>query len=135
MINRFVKDVCEILEIEPPKVEKVAKLPTKTMLGRLVMPSRKVEIKSAKPSPELFLTIAHELRHLWQIENDVYPMSNYQNSSVLSVNAYNMQPMEIDAHAFSSLIMQEFFGIKPKFENLSVEVRKSIDSRISEIGL
>jgi len=67
-----------------------------------------------------FFSIAHELRHIWQIQNDeeLY-FSTYKPIDLFSsVEEYNLQIAELDANAFAGLIMIDFFHLKPLFEGV-----------------
>lgn len=83
-------------------------------------------------SPELFFAISHELRHSYQIANGA-DLKGYQASDKISVEQYNLQSLEVDANAFSALVMSDFFGIVPRFQNLPESVRNAISSRMEQI--
>ena len=83
-------------------------------------------------SPELFFAIAHELRHSYQIANGA-DLKEYQTSDIIGDEKYNFQPMKVDANAFAALIMSDFFGIVPRFQNLPESVRNAISSRMEQI--
>lgn len=50
-----------------------------------------------------------------------------------SVEEYNLQTAEVDANAFGSIIMTEFFGMKPLFQGLSDKVKDEIAKQIQYI--
>lgn len=54
-------------------------------------------------------------------------------SDRLTVEEYNLQPLEVDANAFALLAMSSMFGIMPQFQNLSDSVRESIKSRADQM--
>ena len=87
-----------------------------------------------KPNPDQLFSIAHELRHVWQIENyyDLY-FHNYQTVDIIGVEKYNLQPAEVDANAFASIIMVDFFHLQPQYKGLTDSVISSIKNRINEI--
>ena len=86
-------------------------------------------------NPDLFFAIAHELRHVWQIKNaESFSLSTYQPIDLLhSVEEYNLQTAEIDANAFAAVIMVDYFGVKPLFNNLSETVKEQIFERMEMI--
>ena len=87
-----------------------------------------------KPNPDQLFSIAHELRHVWQIENnqELY-FSNYQTVDIIGIEKYNLQPAEVDANAFASIVMVDFFHLQPQYKGLSVSVISAIKNRIAEI--
>ena len=88
--------------------------------------------KCDNPNPDQFFAIAHELRHVWQIKSDKdFYLSNYKTINQCNyLEDYNLQIAEIDANAFSGVIMIEFFGIKPLFKGLSDSVKAKIHKRM-----
>ena len=86
-------------------------------------------------NPDIFFAVAHELRHVWQVKTDesLYFSSYKTVDKHNSVDNYNMQIAEIDAHAFAALMMSNFFGIKPLFNNLSDNVKTKINERMKVI--
>lgn len=86
-----------------------------------------------RPTYDTFFSVAHELRHLWQIKtNKEYFFGNYKERNVLDVEAFNMQIAEIDAHAFSEVIMRVYFGVKPLHNGVSENVKLRIQEYIKE---
>lgn len=83
-------------------------------------------------SPELFFALAHELRHAYQTANGE-SLEEYRTSDRISVERYNLQPLEVDANAFGALVMAEFFGIVPQFQNMPDTVRKAINDRMKQL--
>lgn len=131
-IFNFVSEVSFILCIEPPKIEYRSQefFPTSTMLAMCDSDGSEVSAvyvrENAGQTPDLLFSIAHELRHCWQIKNIPRIMEDYKESQKLTVEEYNLQPAEIDANAFAGTVMIEFFGIKPLFQGLSENVRTRI---------
>lgn len=137
IIEEYIKAICMELEISIPKVSyDVSKFPTDTMMAmvtRDVMYIKKPK-NGTKVNADLLFSIAHELRHIWQIDTDEqYFMQNYKGSSELDVESYNMQLAEIDANAYACLVMMDEFGVKPQFNGLSERVRKAIYDRVEWI--
>ena len=92
--------------------------------------------KFDKPNPDLFFSVAHELRHVWQIRyHKKEYLSSYESMDILkSTKQYNLQLAEIDANAFAYIVMVDFFGIKPLFRGLSDDVKLKIMERVNEIA-
>jgi hypothetical protein len=83
-------------------------------------------------SEELFFALAHELRHAYQIAS-CESLEEYRTSDRISIEQYNLQPLEVDANAFGALIMSDFFGIVPQFRNMPDTVRKAIKDRMKQL--
>ena len=91
--------------------------------------------KLDKPNPDYLFAIAHELRHIFQHKNDEqFYLSNYKTSdNCSSVEEYNLQIAEVDANAFASIIMVEYFKLQPQWNGLSDKVINAINDRINII--
>ena len=134
MIDKFIKAICEELNIPIPKVSNdTSAFLTPTMLALFHNGTIYIK-KSDKPNPDILFAIAHELRHAWQLQTDeeLY-FSNYKSANELSVVEYNLQPAEVDANAYASVIMSDYFGLKPLFNGLPEEVTTAIRKRILEV--
>lgn len=78
---------------------------------------------------DFIYAIAHELRHIWQMENQKKKyFQNYKTRNELSVDDYNLQPAEIDAHAYALCVLSEL-GVMPLFKGYSDRVKEKIYSR------
>lgn len=137
MIEEFITDVCELLEIEVPKISyDTSHFPTKTTLAQCEPSVNTIYLnKTDKPNPDYIFSIAHELRHIYQYQtNEKFYLSGYKPSNKCSsVEEYNLQVAEVDANAFASIVMTDFFSIKPQWNGLSENVIKAIDKRIKII--
>lgn len=136
MIHEFINDICDILNIPIPSISfDTSNFPTDTMMAQVDSSGNTIYLKKYdKLNPDQLFSIAHELRHIWQIENyhDIY-FSNYQTVDKIGTERYNLQPAEIDANAFASIIMIDFFHLKPQYNGLSDSVVSSIKNRIDEL--
>ena len=128
---KFAREVCNILDISVPAIKFVSadRMRTSTQIAALT-PDAILIRNDMTVSPELFFAIAHELRHSYQIANGA-DLEEYQTSDKISTEQYNFQPMEVDA--FAALIMYDFFGVVPRFQNLPESVRDAISSRMEQI--
>ena len=137
MIYDFINNICDILNIPVPTISyNTLNFQTDTMLAQVDLSGKTIYIKKYdNPNPDQFFSIAHELRHVWQIKNDNKSfLSEYKSADLMkSIEEYNLQPAEIDANAFAYIIMVDFFGIKPLFYGLSDNVKSRIFKRINEI--
>ena len=139
MIYDFIKDICDILNIKTPSVSfDVSIFPTATTLAACSPDGLTIHLKEYnKPNPDQLFAIAHELRHIWQIQTDekLY-FADYKPSNLTaSVEEYNLQFAEIDANAFAGLIMVDAFGLSPLFNGVSDIVKSKISERMSELAL
>jgi hypothetical protein len=130
---KFAREICEILDISVPAIKFVSadRMRTSTQIAALT-PDAILIRDDMTVSPELFFAISHELRHSYQIANGA-DLKGYQASDKISVEQYNLQSLEVDANAFSALVMSDFFGIVPRFQNLPESVRNAISSRMEQI--
>jgi len=135
MINKYIEDVCEILKITPPNISyDISHFPTKTTLAQCSSDGTIIYLRHTTLShPDDAFAIAHELRHIWQIRNnyDEY-FTNYKTSNEIEVEAYNNQIAEIDANAFATIIMTDFFNLRPLYNGLS---KRTVDNIISRIDI
>lgn len=130
---KFAREICDILDISAPVIKFVPadRMHTRTQIAALT-PDAILIRNDMTISPELFFAIAHELRHSYQIANGA-DLKEYQTSDRISTEQYNLQPMEVDANAFAALVMSDFFGIVPQFQNMPESVRNAISSRMEQI--
>lgn len=130
---KFAQEICDILDISVPAIKFVSadRMRTSTQIAALT-PDAILIRNDMTISPELFFAIAHELRHSYQIANGA-DLKGYQASDKISVEQYNLQSLEVDANAFSALVMSDFFGIVPRFQNLPESVKVAINDRMKQI--
>lgn len=138
MLYEFINEVCDILNITVPKISfDVSKLPTKTMLALTEINScgTVIYIRKSSPNLDLLFSVAHELRHIWQVYTDeeLYFAEYKPRNLCSSVEEYNLQLAEIDAHAFAVIIMEEFFHAEPLLNGLSDNVKNKIYERVDYI--
>ena len=135
-IDAFIRELSGALNMPAPTIEYNEKLlETPTTLAACSSDGKSIAIRPQKEnSPDLYFAIAHELRHSWQIRIDSGRLlKGYRASRELGTRDYNMQPAEIDAHAFAAIVMKDVFGLKVLFNNLPEAVREAVAARILEI--
>ena len=134
MIYDFINDICNILNIPTPSVSfDTSNFSTDTMMAQCSPDGSTIYIKKYdKPNPDQLFSIAHELRHVWQIQIDKeHYFSEYKSRELCaSTEEYNLQLAEIDVNAFAGIIMEEFFHLKPLFNGLSDSVKSKIYKRM-----
>lgn len=138
MIYDFINDICDILNISIPSVSfDTTNFPTETMMAQVNLSGDTIYLKKYdKPNPDQLFSIAHELRHIWQIQNNkqLY-FSTYKPIELMpSVEEYNIQIAEIDANAFAALIMIDFFHLQPLFNSVPDSVKSKIFERMEYLS-
>lgn len=135
MVEDFINDVCELLDIEVPIISyDTSNFLTDTTMALCNPILNVIYIKKTDtPDPDYVFCIAHELRHLYQYQFDEqHYLSGYTPSNnCSSVEEYNLQIAEVDANAFASIVMQDFFSMKPQWSGLSDKVVDAINKRIN----
>ena len=81
---------------------------------------------------DTLLAIAHEVRHVWQVEKGIDLSQSIIQGSV-DTDTYNHQPHEIDANAFGKLAMESEFGVSPRWDGYSDEVVHLINRQARKI--
>ena len=137
MIHEFINDVCDILNISVPAISfDTSNFQSDTMMAQIDSSGTTIYLKKlSKPNPDQFFSVAHELRHKWQIQTDKeWYFSDYKPRELCSsVEEYNLQFAEIDAHAFAGIVMEGFFHLKPLFQGLSDVAKDKIYNRMKQI--
>lgn len=137
MIEEFITDVCELLEIEVPKISyDTSHFLTKTTMAQCEPETNTIYLnKIDKPNPDYVFSIAHELRHIYQYQTDEeFYLSGYKPSNKCSsIEEYNLQIAEVDANAFASIVITDFLSLKPQWYGLSDKVIDIIEKQIKFI--
>lgn len=137
MIEDYIEDICYILNIPVPKVSyDTSHFHTNTMMAQADSSGKAIYLKKCnKPNFDQLFSIAHELRHIWQIKyNEKFYLMTYKTIDLCSsIEEYNLQPAEIDANAFAYIVMVDFFQRQPLFQGLSNAVKSKIIERVNEI--
>ena len=133
MINKFIEYTCKVLQIKPPIISyNESNFPTASMKAYYDSTQKTIFLRKFDSlNPDILFAVAHEIRHIWQLKtNEKFYFANYKQNSKESLEDYNLQIAEIDAHAFAALLMMNNFGIKPLFNGLPDTVKSKIDERI-----
>ena len=138
MLNEFIIEICNLLNISIPVVSfDTSHFESSTTMAQCDSSGTTIYLRRLKRlNPDYLFSVAHELRHIWQIRTnkDAY-FSNYKTvKQCKNLDEYNLQPAEIDSNAFAGLIMIEFFHIKPLFSNMSKNVIAEISKRMNVIS-
>ena len=137
MIEAFITEICELLKIQVPFISyNTLHFSTETTLAQCNPVENTIYLRKLNSlNPDFLFSIAHELRHIYQYQTDEkFYLSGYKSSNKCSsVEEYNLQIAEVDANAFASIVMADFFSMKPQFNGLSNKVINAIDNRVKII--
>lgn len=137
MIENFILNLCSLLNIKCPSISfDTSNFPSDTTMAQCNPSGDTIYLKKYdNPNPDQLFSIAHELRHIWQMKtNKELFFSNYKPVNVLSVEAYNLQIAEIDANAFAGIVMIDIFHLKPMFKDIPESVKSKIYDRMKYIA-
>lgn len=138
MNQEFILAICDVLNITPPTIlYDTSNFQTDTMMAQCSPDGSTIYLKKYdKPNPDQFFSIAHELRHIWQMKNNeqLY-FSKYKPIDMCtSGEEYNLQIAELDANAFAGLVMIDFFHLKPLFEGIPDSVKSKLFERMEYLN-
>ena len=135
MIRKVTEKVCSLLRLDMPKIDNdESHFTSETMIAQVTSDGKHIHIRKGASEPDVIFAIAHELRHIWQIENDEeFYFGDYHDVSEIGVNAYNRQAAEIDANAFATLTLVIMMDLQPLLGNLPDEIKGMIWKRTQEI--
>lgn len=134
MYKKFISNICNILKISVPTISyDTSNFTSDTMIAQVNLTGDILFIKSfPEPNPDSFFAIAHELRHVWQLNYKKEKFfSDYKPSNFCSsLKEYNLQPAELDANAFAGLVMIYFFNLGPLFEGMDQDTKDEISKHM-----
>lgn len=128
-----------LLRVPEPRVVPTpeAKFTTPTTRAALSDDGTVIAVNRGTDFPDrisVWFAVSHEMRHLWQMRNGRI-RSGYAPASDLPLDDYNGQDEEIDAHAWTVVVLSTVFGIRPTLEkNLGEEIWKQIEARAAQIA-
>lgn len=107
-ILTFAHVVADILEIKPPKIEFVRL--AEEVNGQTYLDGSKIQIDEVALTNKYraFTTIAHEMRHIWQLEYANYVFDSYTQYNI-DREKYVRQTAEMDANIFSAMVFEMIF--------------------------
>lgn len=132
LISSFIKDVCFVLGIDVPKV-------TNDFL-EICIDTRKEQFTGEKffipatdePDSEFLFYVAHNLRVRWQFLTNAEHY-DFKSAEEIGLDNFDDQPAEVDAVAFASLYMINYFQLMSKYSSVSSHTRELIFKRMEEI--
>jgi len=134
-VHKFVKIICNDLGIKKPQIKiDDSNFMSNTQLASYDPYSKNITIKKKYENKlDLYFSISHELRHKYQIDNNLFDFKNYKKVNELSNAEYNLQIEELDANAYAYMIMVSAFGVEAQFKGLEQNVINKIKERANEI--
>ena len=134
-IKEYIRIICKDLGISVPNVRFTKSFKgSDTRLAEYDSHSNILMLSSRYENVlDLYFCVAHELRHKYQLDKDIYDFSSYVTSSTVDIKTYNMQEIELDANAYAYVIMANVFGVEPLFNGLDEDVKKKIIRRAIKI--
>lgn len=132
--------ICFVLGVNTPKIivtDDQEHFVTDTTFAALNYKTKQVYI-SKDMMNDLMSTIffvAHELRHLWQIENDKVNLTDYKQSDKVDLDTYYLQECEIDANAFAIAYMRKYFKRDMKLTVISDKISDETIKRAENFDL
>ncbi len=124
-LKRTIYECCYILRIPEPKIkwQPQNKFPTETLLSAVngykgdltILLSNQFLYNDMTDANLAFfiMIVAHELRHCWQIENDLIKDYDITLANSDDKNAYNNQEVELDAYGFAFAYLRKEYHIEP----------------------
>lgn len=80
MIDKFMNEVCKILEINPPRISFGENhFANTTMLTQCSSDGQHIFLRNKEANPDIFFSIAYELRHVRQIRHHSDILGNYKD--------------------------------------------------------
>lgn len=137
MIHDFIAYLCDVLQIPVPTIHYTDdEMLSGTMLAMLTKNGFEMALKETEPNITYLFSIAHEIRHAWQIVyHEQEYLSDYKTrDKCASVEEYLLQSAEIDANAFASVAISSMFPIDIAFEHAPGIVVQKIREREIEIS-
>lgn len=131
-VIQYIKIICNALQIDMPKINKVQSLSTSTMMAAYDGKNDILFYKNID-SVEVYFYIAHELRHKWQFKYHPEWFEDYKPSTESDVLSYNLQKVELDANGFAIIAYSNLLGLKPTFDGVDEIITKAIYNRADEI--
>lgn len=131
-VSNFITDVCFVLGIDIPKITHD--------FSCICTDTRKEQFTGEKffipatdePDSEFLFYVAHNLRVRWQFLTNAEHY-DFKSAEEIGLDNFDDQPAEVDAVAFASLYMINYFQLMSKYSSVSSHTRKLIFRRMEEI--
>lgn len=137
--NKTAKAISEFLRLPEPEKYEIRLLEENDVEGSVQLSEDKdhplIICRISDEPLSMFTVIGHELRHIYQmLYHEKEYFANYTLDKMHDMNAYNEQPAEIDANAFTCFLCETVFNVGcPPIEGCSKTVYKKIEKRAIEL--
>lgn len=141
LAHKIIRWNCNTLSVPIPaiRIAEPSEFATVTVKSAISNDGRELLInrqfaESKTETPFIWLVFSHECRHIWQTFNtDMF--NEYKTSVSLSLSEYNAQAAEIDAWAWSIIVVSDKFGFRPTLEkNFGTKIWEDIRTRARKIA-
>lgn len=134
-MRNHINLVCKDLKIKRPKVSYDTSVFTSPTMMAMVSPDgRTIHIPDREKDPDLLFSAAHELRHVWQMQNTPQIFETYKpREHCFTIQEYNLQEAELDANAYAGHIMIKLYGLHPRFDGMTDLVKNEIFKRMEKL--
>ena len=146
IIRDYIDSICEILKIDSFDIgvgysADIGAFATPTEMAHYnfkenyILFNENYLVDLENTLPYIVFKIAHELRHVWQRNNNWNKtISKHKSSKYLSIEEYNRQPEEVDANAFATIITDAMFGCDwDRIGFLSNTICKDLEKQMEKI--
>ncbi len=89
-----------------------------------------IDMKKVETEEELYFAIAHEMRHIWQLKENIrFYYKGYKTlQECQDEDIFHMQVAELDADAWAMIIMEQMYQTMPSLDSYSEKTRLAIHS-------
>lgn len=124
-LEKVLAKNCAFLKIAEPKLKAVPQsfFATETTLSAVSGDGEELMISQLfldkYDEYRAWMICSHECRHIWQIRSEAFgaELERYKHSGATSLEDYNDQLPEVDAWAWTFIILLENFRKRPKIED------------------
>ena len=132
-VDDLIKIACEELNIDVPTI-RFGNMPTPTLKALYSPFNDSLMLSDDSIDKDSIFYITHELRHKWQWINHPEWFNRYKKAEDCeSIDEYNEQLPEIDAHAYATYVCILLFDETPHLP-VSENIHKKISKMAMEIG-
>lgn len=136
--NRTAKLIGEFLKLPEPEKYEVRLVEENEVEGSVQLSEDKdhplIICRVSDEPLAMFTVIGHELRHIHQMLYIEEYFQNYSLEEMHDMNAYNDQPAEIDANAFTIFLCETIFNVGcPPVEGFSSKIMQKIEKRTIQL--
>lgn len=140
-LKKVLAKNCVLLKIAEPKLKAVPQsfFATETTLSAVSGDGEELMISQLfldkYDEYRAWMICSHECRHIWQIRSEAFgaELERYKHSGAMSLEDYNDQLPEVDAWAWTFIILLEKFSERPMLEDQLG--RQYVEKVMKRVGL